>query len=60
MTREFQRQYLLAALKAHGGNVTKAAEHAGIERESFHRLMRKCEVRTDEVKRNLDEGANGN
>ena len=56
MTKECQRQYLLAALRAHGGNVTKAAEHAGIERESFHRLMRKCNVRAEDVKRDMSEG----
>ena len=33
----------------------KAAEHAGIERESFHRLMRKCDIKSEEIKRELAE-----
>jgi two-component system response regulator HydG len=49
----FQRQYLVEVLKRAGGNVTRAAEHAGIERESFHRLLRKCGVQADEVRRDL-------
>jgi two-component system response regulator HydG len=55
MTIECQKSYLLAVLKLHGGNVTKAAEHAGIERESFHRLMRKCGLRSEDVKREMEE-----
>jgi two-component system response regulator HydG len=51
MTTDCQREYVLAVLKRFGGNVTKAAAHAGIERESFHRLMRKCEIRSEEIKR---------
>ncbi len=50
-----QRQYLIDVLKQYGGNVTRAAEHAGIERESFHRLMRKCDVERDDIVRKLAE-----
>jgi DNA-binding NtrC family response regulator len=50
-----QRQYLLEVLRMCEGNVTRAAEHAGVERESFHRLMRKCGVQSDEVRRELAE-----
>jgi two-component system response regulator HydG len=57
MTTECQRHYLMAALRRNGGNVTKAAEHAGIERESFHRLMRKCGIRSEDVKRELNAEA---
>lgn len=35
------RDYLDALLRRHGGNVTRAAEQAGIERESLHRLLRR-------------------
>ena len=38
------RQYLHALMRAHAGNVTQAAKHAGIERESLHRLLRKAEL----------------
>ncbi|MBD3292277.1 MAG: response regulator [Armatimonadia bacterium] len=57
MTKKCQTEYVLGTLKLCGGNVTRAAEHAGIERESFHRLMRKCDIKTDEVKRELAEEA---
>jgi len=57
MNLDCQRQYLMEVLKRCGGNVTRAAEHAGIERESFHRLMRKCGVSSDGVKRDLAEQA---
>ena len=56
MTLECQRQYLLAALGLCGGNVTKAAERAGIERESYHRLMRKCGICREDVREALNEG----
>ena len=55
MSVTFQRQYLVEVLKRAGGNVTHAAEHAGIERESFHRLLRKCHVNADDIRRNLPD-----
>jgi DNA-binding NtrC family response regulator len=55
VSASIQKQYLIQVLKMFGGNVTHAAEHAGIERESFHRLMRKCKVRSDDVRRNLEQ-----
>jgi DNA-binding NtrC family response regulator len=35
------REYLSALLKAFGGNVSRAAQRAGLERESLHRLLRR-------------------
>jgi two-component system response regulator AtoC len=35
------REYLSALLRAFGGNVSRAAERAGLERESLHRLLRR-------------------
>ena len=35
------REYLAALLKEFGGNVSRAAERAGLERESLHRLLRR-------------------
>jgi DNA-binding NtrC family response regulator len=35
------REYLVALLKSFGGNVSRAAERAGLERESLHRLLRR-------------------
>ncbi len=53
MNLDCQRDYLMAVLKRFGGNVTHAANHAGIERESFHRLMRKCGITSDDAKKEL-------
>jgi two-component system response regulator HydG len=50
-----QAQYLVEVLRRCGGNVTKAAQHAGIERESFHRLLRKCGVQADDIRREASE-----
>jgi DNA-binding NtrC family response regulator len=55
MSARLQRQYLEKVLRMCDGNVTRAAEHAGVERESFHRLMRKCGVQSDEIRRELAE-----
>jgi DNA-binding NtrC family response regulator len=44
------RDYLVALMKDLAGNVTQAAERAGIERESMHRLLKKHGVRSDDFK----------
>ena len=38
---ETGRRYLEAVLRRHGGRVADAASHAGVERGSFYRLLRK-------------------
>ena len=38
------RSYLEEVLRRHGGRVAEAAAHAGVERESFYRLMRRYGV----------------
>jgi DNA-binding NtrC family response regulator len=48
------RDYLVALMKDLGGNVTQAAERAGIERESMHRLLKKHGVRSEDFKPKLD------
>ena len=53
LSTSWQREYLVEVLRRAGGNVTRAAERAGIERESFHRLMRKCGVDGTEIRREL-------
>jgi DNA-binding NtrC family response regulator len=44
------RDYLSALLRAFGGNVTRAAEHAGLERESLHRLLKRHGLRSEDFK----------
>lgn len=47
---DFGKTYLAAVLKRYKGNVTKAAKDAGIERESFHRLLKKHDLKADEFR----------
>jgi len=44
------RDYLVALLRDLDGNVTKAAERAGMARESLHRLLKRYGVRSDDFK----------
>ncbi len=44
------RDYLTALLRDLDGNVTKAAERAGMARESLHRLLKRHGVRSDDFK----------
>jgi two-component system response regulator HydG len=41
------RSYLEEVLQHHGGRVSEAAAHAGVERESFYRLLRRFGVQAD-------------
>jgi DNA-binding NtrC family response regulator len=44
------REYLIALLKEFRGNVTRAAERAGMERESLHRLLKRYGIHSDAYK----------
>jgi DNA-binding NtrC family response regulator len=44
------REYLVTLLREVGGNVTKAAERAGMERESLHRLLKRHGIRSDDYR----------
>lgn len=46
--REVARRYLKEVLRKHGGQVGEAATHAGVERESFYRLLRRYGIQPDE------------
>jgi len=46
--REIARNYLEEVLRQHGGRVADAAAQAGVERESFYRLLRRYGVQADE------------
>ncbi|MFO0585283.1 MAG: sigma-54 dependent transcriptional regulator [Anaeromyxobacter sp.] len=45
------KEYLAAILREHDGNVTRAAEAAGMERESLHRLMKRYGLKAEEFRR---------
>jgi two-component system response regulator HydG len=44
------REYLVALMRELGGNVTAAAERAGVERETLHRLLRRYGIRSESFK----------
>jgi transcriptional regulator of acetoin/glycerol metabolism len=46
---KFEQTYLLAQLKAHGGNVTRAAEAVGVSRQFLHRLLERYRIRSGDV-----------
>lgn len=48
--REVARRYLKEVLRRHGGQVEQAAAHAGVERESFYRLLRRYGIQADELR----------
>ncbi|MFZ5894609.1 MAG: sigma-54-dependent transcriptional regulator [Myxococcota bacterium] len=44
------REYLITLMREFSGSVTAAAERAGIERESLHRLLKRYGLRSNEFK----------
>ncbi len=44
------RDYLVTLMREFGGNVTHAAQRAGVERESLHRLLKRYGLRSDDFK----------
>jgi DNA-binding NtrC family response regulator len=47
----FERDFLVQALKRHGGNITKAAEEVGMYRQNFQQKMRELGITADEAAR---------
>jgi two-component system response regulator GlrR len=43
----FEKDYCRAVLQHAGGNVSRAADHAGLSRQMLHRLLRKHDIRGD-------------
>ena len=40
----FERQFIVEALRRHGGNITKAAEDVGMYRQNFQQKMRELGI----------------
>jgi DNA-binding NtrC family response regulator len=54
MISMFHNQYITTLLRESGGNISKAAEIAGIQRQYLHRLMREAEIEADQFKKKHD------
>jgi DNA-binding NtrC family response regulator len=46
----FHNQYIMSLLRQSGGNISKAAETAGIQRQYLHRLMKEAGIEADQFK----------
>ncbi len=49
----FNRDYLSRALRASGGNVTQAAQMAGLERQSLQQIMKRYGIRSEDFRNQL-------
>ncbi len=50
----FHRQYVEVLLQEHKGNVSRAAEKAGIQRQYFHRLMKEAGIEAEGFKQDAE------
>jgi two-component system, NtrC family, response regulator HydG len=57
---ETNRRYLDAVMRRFRGDVVAAAEHAGVERESFYRLLRRCGLSADDFREDKKAASPGN
>ncbi len=48
--RQFNHNYIGQLLKAHGGNVTRAARHCGLERQALQQIMRRYALKADDFR----------
>jgi DNA-binding NtrC family response regulator len=46
----FHNQYIMALLRESGGNISRAAEIAGIQRQYLHRLMKEAGIEAEQFK----------
>jgi DNA-binding NtrC family response regulator len=44
LVADFEREFLLDALRRHGGNISKAAEDVGMYRQNFQQKMRELGI----------------
>ncbi len=50
MTQHFHRHYIEALLRENKGNISRAADRAGIQRQYLHRLMKESGINADDFK----------
>lgn len=50
VVQTFERDFLLQALRRHGGNISKAAEEIGMYRQNFQQKMRELGISAEEAK----------
>ena len=48
--KRFHSQYIMALLRESGGNISKAAEMAGIQRQYLHRLVKEAGIEAEQFK----------
>jgi DNA-binding NtrC family response regulator len=51
MVAAFEREFILGALRRHGGNITKAAEDVGMYRQNFQQKMRELGITAEDAVR---------
>jgi DNA-binding NtrC family response regulator len=49
VVQAFERDFVLAALRRHGGNITKAAEDVGMYRQNFQQKMRELGITAEDA-----------
>jgi len=49
LVANFEREFLLQALRRHGGNISKAAEDVGMYRQSFQQKMRELGISVEDA-----------
>jgi two-component system response regulator HydG len=49
MVATFERDFILAALRRHGGNITKAADEVGMYRQNLQQKMRELGITADDA-----------
>jgi DNA-binding NtrC family response regulator len=54
MIDRFHNQYIMALLRESGGNISRAADMAGIQRQYLHRLMKEAGIEADQFKQKTD------
>jgi DNA-binding NtrC family response regulator len=52
----FHNQYIMALLRESGGNISKAAEMAGIQRQYLHRLVKEAGIDAEQFKQKAEGG----